>query len=39
MQLESELDPDVLQKHVLFQMGDENMLDPEWIGDEDEDEE
>ena len=39
MQLESELDPEMLQRHVLYQMGDENMLDSEWIGDEEEDEE
>ena len=38
MQLESELDPEALQKHVLYQMGDENLDDPDLWGD-DEDEE
>ena len=37
MQLESELDPEALQKHTLYQMGDENLNDPDlWIDDEDE---
>ena len=38
MQLESELDPEALQKHTLYQMGDENLDDPELLED-DEDEE
>ena len=38
MQLESELDPDALQKHLLYQQGDDNLDDPDWIGDEEEDE-
>lgn len=37
MQLESELDPEALQKHTLYQMGDDNLDDPDlWIDDEDE---
>lgn len=38
MQLQSELDPEYLQRHVLYQQGDDDLLNPEWIGDEDEEE-
>ena len=38
MQLQSELDPEYLQRHVLYQQGDDDLLNPEWIGDENEEE-
>ena len=37
MQLESELDPEAIQKHILFQQGDDDMLNPELLEEEDED--
>ena len=37
MQLESELDPEALQKHTLFQQGDDDMLNPELLEEEEED--
>lgn len=37
MQLQSELDPEALEKHILYQQGDDNLTNPELISDEDED--
>ncbi|MBR5030632.1 MAG: ABC transporter permease [Muribaculaceae bacterium] len=36
MQLESELDPDAMQKHTLFLQGDDDMLNPELLDEEEE---
>ena len=38
MQLECELDPEAMQKHTLYLQGDDDMLNPELL-DEEEDEE
>ena len=35
MQLESELDPEALQKRMLYQQGDDDLLNPELLDDED----
>ena len=36
MQLESELDPEALQKRILYQQGDDDMLNPELLEEDDE---
>lgn len=36
MRLESELDPDIVREQTLYQMGDDDLPDAEWIGDSDE---